>query len=266
MKVKCRYCHGHVYYDPKTTHDWKYRCDVCHTCFPKYEYLKMQENKKMTNFCSKCNNNFHESSLITYDEKLYCQPCFDKFKEEQRSKTCSHADIQQHISYDGSTKYFCRNCPLVMRLIDVEKLVSLGSVLHKKIPSIEDCAIKPKGIHCSHADVFLFYDPLTDFRFKCVYCAEGFTDLQMSGMMATGTVVHEKNPKLHPETSRPKVKREIANPIGKEKEALAVVEAFRLSFNLGNALLFLLSDSSGLQKISDLEKSIYYINREIEKT
>ena len=48
-------------------------------------------------------------------------------------------------------------------------------------------------------------------------------------------------------------------------EAIDVIEGFNLNFNLGNAIKYILrSDKKGNKK-QDLEKAVWYLNREIEK-
>ena len=48
-------------------------------------------------------------------------------------------------------------------------------------------------------------------------------------------------------------------------EAIEVIDAFNLNFNLGNVIKYILrSDKKGNKKI-DLEKACWYLNREIDK-
>jgi hypothetical protein len=48
-------------------------------------------------------------------------------------------------------------------------------------------------------------------------------------------------------------------------EAIDVIDAYGLNFNLGNAIKYILrADKKGNKKI-DLEKSVWYLNREIDK-
>lgn len=48
-------------------------------------------------------------------------------------------------------------------------------------------------------------------------------------------------------------------------EAINVIEGFNLNFNLGNAIKYILrSDKKGNKK-QDLEKAVWYLNRELEK-
>lgn len=48
-------------------------------------------------------------------------------------------------------------------------------------------------------------------------------------------------------------------------EAIKVIDAFNLNFNLGNSIKYILrAERKGNKKI-DLEKSVWYLNREIDK-
>jgi len=48
-------------------------------------------------------------------------------------------------------------------------------------------------------------------------------------------------------------------------EAIDVIDAYKLNFNLGNAIKYILrAEKKGNKKI-DLEKSVWYLNREIDK-
>jgi hypothetical protein len=48
-------------------------------------------------------------------------------------------------------------------------------------------------------------------------------------------------------------------------EAIDVIDAFKLNFNLGNAIKYILRADSKGNKKQDLEKSLWYINRELSK-
>ena len=48
-------------------------------------------------------------------------------------------------------------------------------------------------------------------------------------------------------------------------EAIDVIEAFELRFNLGNAIKYILRADHKANKQEDLEKAKWYLNREIEK-
>lgn len=49
-------------------------------------------------------------------------------------------------------------------------------------------------------------------------------------------------------------------------ESIDVIESFELNFNLGNSIKYILrSDKKGNKK-QDLEKSIWYLNRELSKS
>lgn len=48
-------------------------------------------------------------------------------------------------------------------------------------------------------------------------------------------------------------------------EAIDVIESFNLGFNLGNAIKYVLRADNKGNKKQDLEKSLWYINRELSK-
>ena len=48
-------------------------------------------------------------------------------------------------------------------------------------------------------------------------------------------------------------------------EAIDVIEGFNLNFNLGNAIKYILRADKKGNKKQDLEKSVWYLNRELEK-
>jgi hypothetical protein len=48
-------------------------------------------------------------------------------------------------------------------------------------------------------------------------------------------------------------------------EAIDVIESFELGFNLGNAIKYILRAEKKGNKKQDLEKSLWYINRELSK-
>jgi hypothetical protein len=53
---------------------------------------------------------------------------------------------------------------------------------------------------------------------------------------------------------------------GQNLEAIDVIEAFDLNFSLGNAIKYILrAGRKGVRK-EDLEKAVWYINREIDKS
>ena len=54
---------------------------------------------------------------------------------------------------------------------------------------------------------------------------------------------------------------------GKENpyEALKIIEAWNLGFNLGNAVKYILRAGRKGNRVTDLKKSIWYLNREIKK-
>ena len=51
---------------------------------------------------------------------------------------------------------------------------------------------------------------------------------------------------------------------GKKFEVIDIIEDFSLNFNLGNALKYLLRCNKKWNTIEDLQKAVWYINREIE--
>ena len=48
-------------------------------------------------------------------------------------------------------------------------------------------------------------------------------------------------------------------------EAIDVIESFNLGFNLGNAIKYVLRADNKGNKKQDLEKAVWYINRELSK-
>jgi hypothetical protein len=52
---------------------------------------------------------------------------------------------------------------------------------------------------------------------------------------------------------------------GKDLEAIDVIEAFNLGFNLGNVIKYILRYGKKEDGIEDLKKAQWYLNREIEK-
>jgi hypothetical protein len=49
-------------------------------------------------------------------------------------------------------------------------------------------------------------------------------------------------------------------------EAIEVIEAFNLNFNLGNAIKYVLRAGKKGSKVEDLDKAIWYLIREIENS
>jgi len=52
---------------------------------------------------------------------------------------------------------------------------------------------------------------------------------------------------------------------GKGLEVINIIEAFDLNFSLGNAIKYILRADSKGNKKQDLEKALWYINRELTK-
>jgi hypothetical protein len=53
---------------------------------------------------------------------------------------------------------------------------------------------------------------------------------------------------------------------GKTLESIDVIEDFSLNFQLGNAIKYILRCNNKGHKIKDLQKAIWYLQREIENT
>jgi len=53
---------------------------------------------------------------------------------------------------------------------------------------------------------------------------------------------------------------------GKGLESIEVIEAFDLGFHLGNAIKYILRAGKKDDRIQDLKKAIWYLEREIGKT
>lgn len=49
-------------------------------------------------------------------------------------------------------------------------------------------------------------------------------------------------------------------------EAIDVIESFDLNFNLGNAVKYILRSGKKWNREEDLQKALWYINREIQQT
>lgn len=67
---------------------------------------------------------------------------------------------------------------------------------------------------------------------------------------------------------KPKQNEKINHPkhyISKGIEAIDVIEAFELNFRIGNAVKYLLRHNKKGAAIIDLQKAIWYIQREINK-
>ncbi len=47
-------------------------------------------------------------------------------------------------------------------------------------------------------------------------------------------------------------------------EAIDVIEAFQLGFNLGNCIKYILRAGKKDDRLTDLKKAMWYLNREIE--
>lgn len=62
----------------------------------------------------------------------------------------------------------------------------------------------------------------------------------------------------------------VDNPIHYQSEsgleAIEVIEAFELNFNLGNAIKYILRADKKGNKVQDLDKAIWYLIREIENS
>jgi hypothetical protein len=68
----------------------------------------------------------------------------------------------------------------------------------------------------------------------------------------------------------PKIQYDFVNepPHYKSKgciESIDVIESFELNFNLGNAVKYILRCDKKGNKKQDLEKAIWYLNRELQK-
>lgn len=66
-----------------------------------------------------------------------------------------------------------------------------------------------------------------------------------------------------------KMKEKVDHPLhygGKDNpyEAIKVIEAWKLNFNLGNALKYISRTGKKDEAIQELEKAVWYLNREIE--
>lgn len=67
--------------------------------------------------------------------------------------------------------------------------------------------------------------------------------------------------------SKPSSEDIINNPShyqGNNFEVIDIIEDFNLGFNLGNVLKYILRSDKKENRIQDLEKAMWYLNREIE--
>ena len=64
------------------------------------------------------------------------------------------------------------------------------------------------------------------------------------------------------------IKEEVNHPEhyqGNGIEVIDIIDAFNLNFNLGNSIKYILrADKKGFKK-KDLDKAVWYLNRELEK-
>jgi hypothetical protein len=86
-------------------------------------------------------------------------------------------------------------------------------------------------------------------QFRCQHCEK-----QLYYRNLCKAALHSPDPVNHPQHYK-----------GKGLEAIQVIEAFDLGFNLGNAIKYLLRCDKKGNKVQDLKKAIWYINREIER-
>lgn len=52
---------------------------------------------------------------------------------------------------------------------------------------------------------------------------------------------------------------------GNKFEVIEIIEDFNLNFSLGNAIKYILRSDKKENRIQDLKKAVWYLNREIEK-
>lgn len=52
---------------------------------------------------------------------------------------------------------------------------------------------------------------------------------------------------------------------GNKFEVIDIIEDYNLGFNLGNSVKYILRSDKKENRIQDLKKAIWYLNREIEK-
>lgn len=53
--------------------------------------------------------------------------------------------------------------------------------------------------------------------------------------------------------------------LGKEFEAIYIIEAYELNFSLGNAVKYILRADKKANKKQDLEKALWYLKHELNK-
>lgn len=84
----------------------------------------------------------------------------------------------------------------------------------------------------------------------------------------TVEIVNEKKIVIHNSFIKREIKEQVNNPQhygGKDNpyEAIKVIENWKLNFNLGNAIKYLARADHKNNKLQDLEKAKWYIQREI---
>ena len=84
----------------------------------------------------------------------------------------------------------------------------------------------------------------------------------------TVEIVNEKKIVIHNSFDKREIKEQVNNPQhygGKDNpyEAIKVIEKWKLNFNLGNAIKYLARADHKNNKLQDLEKAKWYIQREI---
>lgn len=111
----------------------------------------------------------------------------------------------------------------------------------------------------------------------CTVCLGQNTEPQPKKTIVTGDVIHvavsgssNSIPVLSSIEPSETVKKAVDHPshyVSGGMEAIDVIEAFKLGFNLGNAVKYILRAGRKDDKrtLEDLEKAIWYIRRRIEK-
>ena len=106
---------------------------------------------------------------------------------------------------------------------------------------------------------------------ECAICNEHCLDCQCqilaNGLIKTGFAV-KTQPCFFVFKSDGNMEEEVNHPNhyqGKTFEAIDIIEDYELNFNLGNAIKYILRCDKKENKKQDIEKAIWYLNREISE-
>lgn len=187
--------------------------------------------------CWKCGSEDAKDYIRAQDKTFWCQHCFIRFAiPNERMLTrigrimtnfCNQCEKQDHESnmiYEDKT-WWCRECFFKME----EKLLKL----------IDNRCCRCAAIH---DEEFIWSK---EQQWWCRKCAINIYIPNGAKLMKEETVNHPNHYQ------------------GNGIEAIDVIEAFSLGFNMGNAIKYLLRAGKKGDKIEDLKKAQWYLEREI---